>query len=230
MHQRQGFITLLVFLVGVALLYFVVWDSFNSVTKTYRDWQDVKKEKESTIELVNLTPQLSARLEKFTKGALLLLQATPSPLQESDYISLLSSVATQSGNVLSAVRIALPDAKTGDLPVEIGVVGTITTLGKLLQVMQRTVPFMDIEQFQAKGDTGLQDFILKLKSYTFIAPPASDAMSAQQRIAAIQRALSSSVDLLKDDSFKTFKTGGGFPSPSPTKEEVGRDNPFGSEK
>jgi len=142
-HRRLGLITLLIFLLGIFLFYFFGWASFLETKEAHKKWQDANKEKENMVELVGLTPQLSVQFQKFTESVVPLLQATPRSLQASDYISLLSSLARQSGNVLTRVKVAKPDT-SGDVAIEIGFAGTLTTLEKMLQKIERTLPLLEV--------------------------------------------------------------------------------------
>lgn len=227
MHRRQGFITLLVFLISISLFYFFVWNSFIETRETYKKWKDVHKEKESIVELTNSTPQMSIQFQEFTESALPLLQATPQSFKESDYISLLSSLSTESGNVLTTIKVSQPGA-SGDIPINIGFAGTLTTLEKLLQKIERTLPLLEVTHFTSKGGDELQDFSLQIKSYMSMMPVPliNDSSSIQDRLAALKRGLAPNLDTLKDDAFKTLKVGEGFPSPAPFKEDVGRPDPF----
>lgn len=192
----------------------------------YNEWRMVGKEKQSLEQLIEAIPQFRSDLASFMTQASPIIQAVPKTFEEGLYISSLSAVTAQSGNVLTSLDINRQGGNSDIVDINLSMIGNINTFEKFLELLQTTLPFFDIMRFQLGAE--LKEFSISIRS--FVLPPVQvdEIASFSEYYTQLESALNTNTDLLKNDAFKEFSQSPGLPVRLPTTEEIGKQNPFSS--
>lgn len=228
MSNRQTLLSVLILIVAFSLLYFVFWDSFIETKGTFDSWRKEKRELDTLQTIIADSPVFSKKLDAISTDVPFLFQAIPSAFNESDYVTKFSSLASGSGTLLTKIDVSPPDS-AGNVPVDLTLSGSISSLERFLKDLETALPFFDFSTTGFASSEGGKQFSVRLGSYVLLHEVEKN-MSYEELKQKLDSALAINTDIVKDPRIEQFKKSSPAPSPlhSPASgtDEVGRDDPF----